>query len=183
MAKTTRIKTGTKVRLNPKWDKISFHRAAGVGTVVGTWSRNKFTVNFGTHKTTHGDTIPYELVVEPENLIVVSGAPKGYKHPKSPTMSKVNQFIGNLHGSGINYDWYVEETGSSFRASNNYDTMDEAGYYDRAVPFTVIFPKNESMGEFKLQFESGYHHDVEKYMLRDYLTDIIAYTLSDLKLR
>lgn len=180
---TKSIRTGSKVRLNPKWDKISFHKGAGVGTVVGKWGRDKFTVNFGTHQTAGGQPVRYEVVVEPENLIVVSGAPKGYKHPKSPTMAKVRQFIEDLHGSGINYDWNIEETGTSFRASNNYDTMDEAGYYDRAVPFTVIFPKNESMGEFKLQFETGYHHDVEKYALRDYLRDTIAYTLDDLNLR
>lgn len=176
------IKTGTKVRINPKWDKIEFHRNAGVGIVVGK-RHNDYTVSFGRTRSTQGDMISYRVVVPAEYLIIVSQPRKGYRHPKSPTYDRVWNFTRSLHGSGINYDWGIEETGTSFRASNQYDTMDEAGYYDIAVPFTVIFPKNESMGEFKLQFESGFHHDVEKYALREFLEDTIAYMLDELKLR
>jgi hypothetical protein len=182
MATEARIKTGTKVRLNPNWDRIEFHRGAGIGIVVGKWF-NDYTVSFGRTKSIHGDMIPYHVVVPGKHLIIVSHPRKGYRHPKSPTYDRVWDFTRKLHGSGINYNWDIEETGTSFRASNQYDTMDEAGYYDVAVPFTIIFPKNESMGEFKLQFESGFHKDVEKYTLREYLEDVIAYTLDELKLR
>lgn len=179
------IKTGTKVRLNMKWEPAQrLHQNAGVGTVVGKWGKNKYTVNFGVHKIHSGQIVPYEVVVEPENLIIVSATPKGYKHPKSPTFDKVWNFTRNLHGSGINYDWNVEETPTTFRASNSYDTMSESGLYDSAADFTVVFPKGESMGEFRLEFNGQLAQRMnQKYMLRDYLEDTIAYTLDRLHLR
>lgn len=184
MSKTNRIKTGTKVRLNPKWDRIGFHQNAGVGTVVGSWGKNKFTVNFGKHQTQRGDWLPYEVVVEPENLIIVNQAPRGYKHPMSPTISKVEQFTENLHGSGINYKWNIEETPTTFRASNAFEVMNEAGFDIGAADFTVVFPKGESMGEFRLEFNGNFAQRMnQRYMLRDYLEDTVAYTLDNLKMR
>lgn len=179
------IKTGTKVRLNPNWEPAKrFHQNAGVGTVVGKWGKNSFTVNFGKTKSFRGDMIPYEVVVEPKNLIIVSAAPKGYKHPKSPTYDKIYKFIGDLHGSGIDSAWSVEETKSSWRVSNSFHTMDEWGGYDGYADFTVIFPNNESMGEFKLEFNGQEaQRQNQKHMLRDYLEDTIAYTLDRLHLR
>ncbi len=178
------IKTGTKVRLNMKWEPaMRFHQNAGVGTVVGKFFDN-FTVNFGKHQTKQGDWIPYEVVVPAKYLIIVTNAPKGYKHPMSPTMDKVETFTQNLHGSGIDGDWKIEETKSSFRASNFFHTMDEYGGYDGYADFTVIFPKGESMGEFKLEFNGQEAQRLnQKHMLREYLEDTIAYTLDRVKLR
>lgn len=183
MAKTKQIKTGTKVRLNPKWDKISFHQSAGVGTVVGKFFDN-YTVNFGKSQNRYGDWTPYDVVVPAKYLIIVTSTPRGYRHPMSPTLAKVERFTENLHGSGINYKWNIEETPSTFRASNAFDVMNEAGFDIGGADFTVVFPKGESMGEFRLEFNGNFAQKLnQRYMLRDYLQDTIAYTLDNLKLR
>jgi len=183
--KNTRIKTGTKVRLNPNWEPAKrFHQNAGIGKVVGTWGK-KFTVNFGTHRAAHsGQVMPYEVVVEPENLIIVQAAPKGYRHPKHPTLEKVESFTNQLHGSGIDGDWKIEETNTSFRASNFFHTMDEWGGYDGYADFTIIYPKKESMGEFRLEFNGQDAQRLnQKHMLREYLEETIAYALDTRNLR
>ncbi len=180
---TKQIKTGTKVRINPKWDKIEFHKDAGVGTVVGKWF-NDYTVNFGKTKSTYGDMIKYDVVIPAEYLIIMKTAPKGYRHPKSPTFDRVWNFTRNLHGSGINYNWNVDETKTTFRASNAYDVMNEAGFLLGGADFTVVFPKGESMGEFRLEFNGDFAQRMnQRYMLRSYLEDTIAYTLDTLQLR
>lgn len=112
-----------------------------------------------------------------KDLTLVKSAPKGYKHPNAPTEERVEEFTEELHGSGIDYDWEIEETKTSFRAGNAFHTMDEWGGYDAIVDFTVIFPKKLSMKDFKLQFASDSQYQAEKHMLRGYLEDQIAYTV------
>ena len=121
--------------------------------------------------------------ISPDDLEVIKTAPKSYRHPNAPNIKSVEDFTIELHGSGIDYDWEIEETNTSFRASNAYHTMDEHGGYDSVVPFTVIFPKKASMEDFKLQFAGDSHsqHQVQKYMLREYLEDTIALTISYLE--
>ncbi|MDD5454009.1 MAG: hypothetical protein PHW62_00715 [Candidatus Ratteibacteria bacterium] len=178
------LKTGTKVRLKPSFHGYKFHKNAGIGTVQGRWGKTGYTVNFGTHQMAGGDIIPYDVIVQPDDVVVISKAPWGFKHPHSPNIAKVNGFIRELHGSGINSGWSVEETKSSWRASNSFHAMDEGGFYDDYADFTVIFPKNESMGEFKLEFNGQDAQRLnQKHMLREYLEDTIAYTLDRLKLR
>ena len=76
------------------------------------------------------------------------------------------------HGSGINYDWMLDERKDRLYASNRYDTMDEGGGYGPAVVFNVMIPKKNPR-EFTLHFGKGDHYLAEKYMLRQYLDDII----------
>lgn len=179
--KNTRLRTGTHVRISPKWDKAHFHKGVGVGTIDGKWF-DSYTVDFG--YVPPGAPTKYKVNVPGEFLIVTKEAPRSYKHPNSPTLAKVESFTENLHGSGINYKWSIEETKTSFRASNAYDVMNEGGFELGGAEFTVIFPKNESMGEFKFKFNSPWAQRMnQRYMLRDYLEDTIGYTLNTLNLR
>lgn len=93
---------------------------------------------------------------------------------------KVSRFTNNLHGSGINSDWHIQDTKTSVRASNSFHTMNDVGMYDRIVGFTVIFKKGEPMKNFKLQFDDSY--GAKKYMLREYLEDEITMILDSLGL-
>lgn len=93
----------------------------------------------------------------------------------------VERFTEELSGSGINYDWNIEETKTSFRASNSFDTMTEGGAYDEAADFTVIFAKKGKMEDFKLQFNGKTAQKMNaKYGLREYLDDTIATAIDDL---
>lgn len=93
----------------------------------------------------------------------------------------VERLTEELHGSGINYDWDIEETKTSFRASNAYDPMGESGMYDSPADFTVIFPKGKDMQDFKLQFNGKVAQRMNtKHALRDYLEETIAFTIEEL---
>lgn len=94
-----------------------------------------------------------------------------------PTRQLVEKFADELHGSGVDADWHITETKQSFRASNSFHLMDEYGGYIAWVDFTVIFPKNKDMEDFKLQFAGDMNYYVQRYMLRDYLEDTIYYTI------
>lgn len=119
-----------------------------------------------------------ESYILPTSILkVIKGPIMGYKHPDVPTMDRVEEFTEKLHGSGIDYDWVIEETKSSFRAVNAFHTMDEHGGYDAIVDFTVIFPKKQSMEDFTLQFGSASQYQADKHMLRGYLDEIIAFTV------
>lgn len=173
------LRAGTKVRLNyasdTKWIQLPVNKNLGVGTVEGKWSSTSYRVNFPKRG---------QLVVGRNDLIVVQQPSKRYRHPKSPTYDKVWDFTRRLHGSGIDADWSIEETVSSFRASNSFHVLDEPGFYVGWADFTVIFPKNETMGNFTLQFNGrGAQYLAQKFMLRDYLEDTISGTLSELGLR
>lgn len=117
----------------------------------------------------------------PDDLEVIKSAPHSYKHPDAPTEERVEDFTEELHGSGVDYDWEIEETNTSFRASNSFHTMDEYGGYDAIIDFTIIFPKNASMEDFTLQFASYSQYQAKKHMLRDYLEDQIMYIVNELE--
>jgi hypothetical protein len=75
------------------------------------------------------------------------------KHPIA------NYIANSVHGSGINYDWYADETQSNIRLYNKYDLMDEMGYYTHVIDFVVVIPKKNPK-EFKIQYPddfSRYH--------------------------
>ena len=82
------------------------------------------------------------------------------------------------HGSGINYDWYIEEisengTLSEIQCSNKFDIMNENGYYNGVVDFTVkINIKNGKIADFTIDMET--QDDVNLMLLRDYLYDLFA---------
>ena len=173
-----KIKIGDRVRLTKsglakrKEQYPGFSPSATTGIVTGTGFNKKEMI------VAISDGEAFSLPIA--DLSVVTSAPKGYKHPNAPTEDHVEEFTEALHGSGINYDWNIEETKTSFRATNAFDTMTEGGMYDSVVDFTVIFPKKASMEDFTLQFASGSQYQAEKHMLREYLEEIIAYTVEEL---
>ena len=97
-----------------------------------------------------------------------------------PTKEFVEKFIDDLHGSGIDADWNIQETKNSFRALNSYHAMDENGFYVGWQDFVVIFLKNKDVDQFKLQFQ-GDRYLAQKFMLRDYLDDTIAFVVGEIK--
>lgn len=91
------------------------------------------------------------------------------KNKKSSiTISKLRRILS--HGSGINADWYVEDKGTYFRASNSFQCMNDMGFYVGWQDFSLIIPKKKPR-DFKLHFH-GSQYLARRYMLRDYLEDI-----------
>lgn len=84
------------------------------------------------------------------------------------------------HGSGIDSDWWIEfNSRKHLVCSNSYHCMDENGMYNGWADFYLVIdlkhPEN-----FKLHFSGrdGQYRN-RKYMLRDYLEDTFAYTISE----
>lgn len=169
-----KIKPGTKVKVLPSAGNYLFVKKTedelGYATITDVLDRDAYKIEFNRRPS---GSVQSHMLFRNE-FEIISPAPKGWKHPNAPILRHVEQFTEDMHGSGIDYDWEIKETGTSFRASNAFHTMNEHGGYDTVVPFTVIFPKKKSMEDFTLQFESGYQHQVQKYMLREYLNDIFA---------
>ena len=86
------------------------------------------------------------------------------------------------HGSGIDADWTIEYRGDYIIARNSYHCMDEYGFYDGWQDFSIVIEKDEYKGKYqnniRLHFHNG-HYKADKYMLRDYLEDIIYYCLEN----
>ena len=86
------------------------------------------------------------------------------------------------HGSGIDADWTIEYRGNYIIARNSYHCMDENGMYDGWQDFSIVIEKDEYKGKYqnniRLHFHNG-HYKADKYMLRDYLEDIIYYCLEN----
>ena len=94
------------------------------------------------------------------------------------TIEKLEEILP--HGSGIDSDWYFEEKENKIIASCSYHCMDDVGYYDGWVDFSLTIPKNNPEN-FKLTFHTDYNgwNRIYKYMLRDYLEDIFAFAIQE----
>ena len=85
-------------------------------------------------------------------------------------LDKTEQLIGILpHGSGINFDYEIEQKGKRIYIRNAWDYMDEFGFYDCILHFVVCYEN----GCFKyLHFEGcnrTQYRKIENAGLRDYL--------------
>ena len=73
------------------------------------------------------------------------------------------------HGSGINYDYEIEQNGKRIYIRNAWDYMDEYGLYDEVFPFVVCYEN----GNFKYLHFVGctrtQYRKIEYTDLRDYL--------------
>ena len=101
---------------------------------------------------------------------------KDSRRPHKMTLTEADMEEMLSHGSGINGDWYFDETkdGKKLICENLFETLTEYGYVDGDAYFTIIIPKEDPQ-EFRLMFhgrKSQYLN--QKYMLRDYLEDTIA---------
>ena len=94
-------------------------------------------------------------------------------------MKTLNELEKRLpHGSGIDYVWDLEERGEYIYAHNAYHYMNEDGFYDGILPFTIRFPKNK-MSAFDLHFHvnSAGRYRVNKGGVSEYIKDTIYYSL------
>ena len=85
------------------------------------------------------------------------------------------QLIGILpHGSGINYDYEIEQKGKRIYIRNAWDYMDEYGCYDEVFPFVVCYEN----GQFKYLHFVGctrsQYRKIEYAGLRDYLETLFT---------
>lgn len=73
------------------------------------------------------------------------------------------------HGSGINFDYKIEQKDNKLYVYNAWDYMDENGYYDDIFPFVVCYES----GRFKYLHFAGctrsQYRKIEYAGLRDYL--------------
>lgn len=175
---TNTIKLGSKVKVIPGEIGYEFVRDIqeefGAATLVGIL--DKKTDHYRILFDTKTDFVQSYMFYGNE-LEVISPPPRGWKHPNAPTLERVKLFVDNLHGSGINYNWKIEETNTSFRASNAFDILNGDGFYEATVKFTVIFPKKASMYDFNIQFGSGSQYQARKHIIREYLESTMMYAI------
>lgn len=84
------------------------------------------------------------------------------------------------HGSGIDLDWDIEDKGKYYKCINSYHYMDEYGYYDGWIDFSVIIPKKDP-SKFKVHLHTngaGWYR-AYKCMLLNYFYDIFALSIDD----
>lgn len=86
-------------------------------------------------------------------------------------------------GSGINGEWYFSLIGDNVHLHNDFEPINENGFYDGSVLFSIVIPKNLLLCEnwqaiatdFVLHFHGGVAQYMErKYFLRNYLEDTFA---------
>ena len=92
------------------------------------------------------------------------------------TLEELKEKLPN--GSGIDYDWNFRENKKYIYASNAYHYMNECGFYDGVIPFTIRCPKDD-MKNFSLHFHvnGAGRYRINKGGVRDYLIDTIYYYL------
>ena len=99
-----------------------------------------------------------------------------------PRSSKTKEAVklANLlpHGSGIDGDWLIVKIGNKLYAYNSYHIMNDYGFYVGWQDFYVVMPVN-NFSKFKLHFQ-GNQYLAQRYDLRGYLEDIIAYNIIEL---
>jgi len=88
-------------------------------------------------------------------------------------------FCENLHGSGINYNWFAEENKNNIILYNKYDVMNSCGMEIGAEDFKIIIPKNDLMN-FKITFSNKNRYWINSILLSEYLEQITADVLSEI---
>jgi hypothetical protein len=92
----------------------------------------------------------------------------------------IDELVNSVHGSGIDYDWYADETPTNIRLYNSYHLMDDGGMYYANADFTVIIPKKNPKG-FRVTYrDDRSRYYANKHMLADYLYDTISWQLSEI---
>ena len=78
------------------------------------------------------------------------------------------------HGSGIDYNWELEERGKYIYAENAFHYMNEEGFYDGVLPFTIKFYR-DGVTKFDLHFHvNGVgRYRVNKGSVREYIENTI----------
>jgi hypothetical protein len=90
----------------------------------------------------------------------------------------IEDLCSHVHGSGIDNDWYAEETcGGNIILRNAFHTMNEAGMYDAVVDFRIVIPKKD-ITAFKVQCSSN-RYQWNDHDLKVYIDDLIIHSLLD----
>lgn len=83
------------------------------------------------------------------------------------------------HGSGVNYDWHIDQHKSNrrkFTCANAYDAMDEYGGYCHCCPFSVtveVDSETQRMSVLRFNFHGNREYTCCGFGLREYLQDLI----------
>ena len=86
------------------------------------------------------------------------------------TQEKVDRIEDILpHGSGINFDYEIEQKGNKIYIRNAWDYMDENGFYDDVFPFVVCYESNKFKYLHFLGCTRTQYRKIEYDGLRDYL--------------
>lgn len=81
------------------------------------------------------------------------------------------------HGSGIDCKWEVEEFKPSLVCRNSYHVMNEHGFYDGYIDFSVRISRHEPL-DFEVYFRtSSGRRYAKKNGLKDYLEDTIYWSI------
>ena len=101
------------------------------------------------------------------------------KLDKFDCVSFVSEFDTQLldilpHGSGVNFDYEIEQKGKRIYIRNAWDYMNEYGSYDEVFPFVVCYEN----GNFKYLHFVGctrsQYRKIEYAGLRDYLETLFV---------
>jgi hypothetical protein len=92
----------------------------------------------------------------------------------------IEEFCIMLHGSGIDYDYYIEENEKEIKLFNAFHCMNENGYYVTSQNFTVTIPKKDIF-EFTVKCPDKNRYWWNKLDLQSYLAECISQTLNDVK--
>jgi len=125
----------------------------------------------------------------PNKLLTEIGKYSGYSEPYIflsrndldyyEIPDEILKIFGSLpHGSGIDGSWYLSFYKNTYVFHGEYHTMNECGYYDGWVYFKIVI-KWPDWQKFKLTFNSGSHYLESKYMLREYLEEIIYFSIKE----
>ncbi len=86
-------------------------------------------------------------------------------------------FMENLHGSGIDYQWSARETKIKIILENAFHCMDDSGYYSAVVDFTINIPKDDILN-FKVSCSFN-RYWYTRNALDQYLPDVVYNTLDE----
>lgn len=87
-------------------------------------------------------------------------------------MKKLETLLNTLpHGSGIDYDWTIEEKKGKIICHNAWHYMNEQGFYDGILPFRIVITKDDINLHFEGLNGDGWYR-VRKGYIRQYLEDL-----------
>ena len=91
------------------------------------------------------------------------------------TQEKVDRIVEVLpHGSGINFDYEIEQKGKRIYIRNAWDYMDENGFYDDVFPFVVCYENGRFEYLHFIGCTRSQYRKIEYAGLRDYLETLFT---------
>lgn len=97
-------------------------------------------------------------------------------------MTAIRDAVNSVSGGGFNYEYFAETDGKDIAFYTYYDYMDENGYYDAVIAFSIIV--DISTADFKISL-TPQNTPHAKYIykrdgLKDFFEDTYAQALSRL---